>query len=85
MRGRSLNQSQRVVIVVGLAVALYAFGEWLTGLGSNLNVGWVAYAPLGSQSNITGLHPWVRLVIWIILIALWVGASLRLLRSKTPT
>jgi hypothetical protein len=82
--GHSLNQSQRVVIVIGLAVALCALGDWLTGLGSNLNYGWVAYAPLGNQDNFTGLHPWVRLLIWIVLIAFWVAASLMLFKSRSP-
>jgi len=82
MKGHPLNQSQRIVIIVGLAFALYVLGEWLNGLGSTLNYGWVAFAPLGNQINNVGLHPWVRLVIWIVLVALWVAVSLRLLRSK---
>lgn len=85
MKGSSLNHSQRKVIVVGLAFALYVLGEWLNGLGSNLNYGWVAYAPLSNQVNNVGLHPWVRLIIWIALVAVWVAASLQLLKSKSPT
>lgn len=85
MKGHPLNHSQRVVIVVGLGVALCVLGEWLNGLGSNLNYGWVAYAPLSNQVNNVGLHPWVRLIIWIVLIALWLAVSVRFLRSETKS
>jgi hypothetical protein len=85
MRGNSLNRSQRLVLVVGLAAALYAFGLWLTGLGSNLREGWVAYAPLSNQFDITGLHPWVRLVVWILLIAVWAFTSAWILRDQLST
>jgi hypothetical protein len=85
VKNRPLNRSQRAVIVVGLGVALYMFGLWLTSLGSNLNYGWVAYAPLSDQTNITGLHPWVRHVIWILLIGVWVLVSVSLLKEKNPT
>jgi hypothetical protein len=79
VKNRSLNGAQRIVIVVGLGVALYALGEWLTALGSNLPYGWVAYAPVSGQFGPDGLHPWVRLLIWLALIALWVISSVRLL------
>jgi len=71
------------VLVVGLGTALCALGEWLSGLGSDLPNGWVAYAPLSHQFD-AGLHTWVRLVIWIALIALWVASSLWLLGAETP-
>jgi heme/copper-type cytochrome/quinol oxidase subunit 1 len=83
-----LNFAQRVVFVVGLAAMTSVFGTWLTGLGSRVNFGWVAYAPLSKSVNagdFGGLHPWVRLVLWLILIALWAGLSTLLLRTaKTP-
>jgi hypothetical protein len=72
------------VIIVGFTTALYALGEWLTGLGSNLPTGWVGYAPIGDQFSTVGLHPWVRLVIWIVLVAVWVFASVKLLGTKFP-
>lgn len=81
MRGRPLNHSQRIVAIVGLGIALYVFGTWFTGLGSNLPNGWVAYAPLSNQFNVTGLHPWVRLIIWIVLVAVWTLVSVWLLRD----
>jgi heme/copper-type cytochrome/quinol oxidase subunit 1 len=83
VRNHALNRAQRIVIVVGLGVALLALGEWLTALGSNLPYGWVAYAPLSGQFGPDGLHPWVRLIIWLVLITVWVLLSLRLLGTET--
>lgn len=84
MRIRQFNRAQRIVIVIGLGAAFYAFGGWLTGLGSKLPYGWVAYAPLSKQFNTVGVHPWVRLVIWLVLVAVWVFTSLVLLRTGPP-
>ena len=88
MRANRLNPGQRVVIVVGLGVALYFFGGWVTtrGIGAT---GWVAYAPLSDTYNtpspLGGLHPWVRLVIWLFLILAWVVVSIALLRSPASS
>lgn len=82
MRIHSLNRAQRVVIVVALGFALYVSGQWLTSLGTTLNYGWVAYAPLSKQLAPGGLHPWVQNLIWLVLIGAWAVVSLRLLRSK---
>jgi len=76
------------VVVVGLGVALFFFGGWATtrGIGAT---GWVAYAPLSNTYNTPGLpgalHPWVRLVIWLFLVLVWVIASVTLLRSSGPS
>lgn len=82
---RVLNRSQRVVIVIGLALALGVVGEWLTTLGSHPPTGWVAYSPLSSQNLYGGLHPWVRLVLWLLLITVWVVSSTVILRTSTET
>ena len=88
MKRASLNYSQRIVIVVGVGVALYFFGTWAMTWGTRGLTGWVGYAPLSNTATSTflgtGLHPWVRLVIWLILAAAWVGSSLVLLRSRYP-
>ena len=81
MRQR-LDRPQRVVLVVGLALTCYVFGTWMTNLHSSFT-GWAAYAPL--QNNAfqllnAGLHPWVRVVIWMIFIVFWTLVSLWLLR-----
>ena len=76
---------QRIVVLIGLAAGLFFFGDWLTTRGES--VGWVAYAPLSNSINSDGirpgLHPWVRLLIWLVLIAIWVVVGLLLLRSGT--
>jgi hypothetical protein len=83
---RGFNRAQRVVMVVGLGVGLYALGGWITTRGTLGASGWVAYAPLtntlNSPDGISGLHPWVRLLIWLLLILVWVVASAFLLRSQ---
>ncbi len=75
----SLNRAQRVVIVIGLAIALYVLGGWVTALGSHPPSGWVAYGPLSTQQVFGGLHPWVRLVVWVALVAVWVTSSVSIL------
>ena len=88
MRSGGLNRTQRVVIAIGFGLGLYAFGEWVTTRGGGAPFGWVAYAPL-SQANpldtVRGLHPWVRLVIWLALIVVWVVVSVWLLRAPTES
>jgi hypothetical protein len=83
MKDSSLNRAQRVVFVIGLALALYVLGGWLTQLGSRAPTGWVGYAPLSSTIVYGGLHPWVRIVIWLLLIAIWVAFSTTLLKTKS--
>lgn len=83
MKEPSLNRAQRVVVVIGLALALGSLGGWLTVLGSHPPNGWVAYSPLSSGNLFGGLHPWVRLVIWLLLVAVWVASSTALLRTRS--
>lgn len=77
---------QRVVVVIGLGIGLYFFGGWVT-TRDGFRTGWVAYAPLSNAVNTAnlrgpGLHPWVRLLIWLALIAVWVVVGVLLLRSR---
>ncbi len=85
---RRLNKGQRIVIVVGLGLALYFVGGWVTTRGTGAQFGWVAYAPLSTTYNTPdgpgGLHPWVRLIVWLVLILAWMVASVVLLRSPSP-
>jgi hypothetical protein len=85
MRIAHLNSRQRVVVVVGLGVALYVVGDWITTVTSSF--GWVAYAPLSNTVSEPpgGLYPWVRLVIWLVLILIWVFASVVLLRTGSDS
>ncbi|MGH3303340.1 MAG: hypothetical protein ACRDOK_16990 [Streptosporangiaceae bacterium] len=76
-----LGKAQRVVVVIGLGLALGAVGSYLVSLGSGLPRGWTGYAPLQLQVVPgIGMAPWLRLIIWLALIALWALASIRLLR-----
>jgi hypothetical protein len=86
MQRRRFNMAQRLVVVFGLGAVFYLIGGWVTSLDSAF--GWVGYAPLSTGSStfrtssfVGGFHPWVRFVIWFLLIAVWVGVSLTLLRS----
>jgi hypothetical protein len=87
MRSDGLNRTQRIVIVIGLGLGLYACGGWITTRGSGS--GWVAYAPLsntpGPSDAVGGVHPWVRLLIWLALIVIWVLASVWLLRPSSDS
>jgi hypothetical protein len=85
MHVHRLNVGQRIVIVSGLGITLLLLGHWMASLNTHLQSGWVAFAPQNGSVNIPtvgGLHPWVRLVIWVILVLVWVGASLLLLRNS---
>lgn len=85
---RRLNRGQRVVLIITLAAALYFVGSYVETLGRS---GWVAYAPLRDQAPYAplsdlphlGLHPWVRLILWLGLTILWAACSLALLRSPS--
>jgi hypothetical protein len=75
-----LSKAQRVLIVIALGLALDAVGRYLASLGGGRPTGWTGYSPL--QSLETGMAPWLRLIIWPVLIALWSAASIRLLRPS---
>jgi len=81
MRFRDWNARQRIVVVIGLGIALYFFGGWITT--RDTVTGWVAYAPLSNSVNFpgAGLPPWARLLIWLALILVWMVSSLALLRT----
>jgi hypothetical protein len=85
MRTRRVNRAQRMVVVVGLAAALWFVGGWATtSVGAT---GWVGYAPLTNAVNVPpgGLHPWARLLIWLALVLVWVLASFAVLRSSADS
>jgi heme/copper-type cytochrome/quinol oxidase subunit 1 len=78
-----VNQRQRIVVVIGLGLALGVVGEWVTNW-DNGSFGWVGYAPLSRATfgPDTGLHSWVRFLIWLVLAVLWTAISVWLLRSS---
>lgn len=77
-RARRLNLPQRLVLVAALAGGLAVLGSWVTG-GASSFTGWTGYAPLIPAPR--GLHSWARLLIWLGFIAVWMAASLWLLRG----
>lgn len=79
-----LNLGQRIVIVIGLGAALLIFGEWAMTWGTHFYTGWTGYAPLYSPT-VGGLYLWVRLLIWLALVAIWVLASAGVLRTSKRT
>ena len=83
MPARTLNLAQRIIMVIGLGIGLDVFGQWLVSRGTGATR-WVAYAPLtsGGYPPVGGIHPWVRMVVWLVLTAVWVLASVALLRSR---
>jgi hypothetical protein len=68
-------------VIIGFGLTLYTLGGWLTSLGSHPPMGWVAYSPLSTEDPFGGFHPWLRLIVWLVLIVLWVFASTALLRT----
>ncbi len=85
VRSRAFNFRQRAVVIVGFGAGLFFFGSWLTTRGGRQ--GWVAYAPLSNTVNASyppgvGLQPWVRLLIWLALVVVWVVVGVILLRSR---
>lgn len=79
-----LSKAQRVVVVIALGLALGALGSYLAILGSGAPFGWVGYAPLTSGFYPSArLHPWVPLVVWLVLIGVWALVSVRLMRPSS--
>jgi hypothetical protein len=78
-----VNQRQRIVVVIGLGVALGAVGGWVTSWGEHV-FGWTGYAPLSTATfgPGSGLHSWARFLIWVGLTALWTASSAWLLRTS---
>jgi hypothetical protein len=79
-----LSKAQRVVLVIALGLALGALGSYLASFGSGAAVGWIGYAPLTSGFYPGArLHPWVPLVVWLVLIGIWAVVSVRVMRPSS--
>jgi heme/copper-type cytochrome/quinol oxidase subunit 1 len=77
------------VAVIGLGLGLWYLGSYITTLGYPAPVfGWVAYAPL---SHATVSSPGADLtaaeqtLVWIGVIAVWVGLSCLILKNRTQS
>ena len=79
-----LNKSQRVVAVIAFGLAIGTLGSYLVNLGSGLASGWYAYAPLSNALFVPrGLHAWLRVIIWLVLIGVWALGSIWMLRPPS--
>jgi hypothetical protein len=81
-----LSKAQRIVVVVGLGLALVALGSYLAGLGqggaAGLAQGWAVPLTSGGFAP-ANPHPWVSLIIWLALVGVWTLASIRVLRPSS--
>jgi hypothetical protein len=80
-----LSKAQRIVVVVALGLALMALGSYLVTLGSGAGFHVVGGFSAGGGFSTTlgpGLKPWLRLIIWLVLIGAWALASVRVLRPS---
>lgn len=80
------NRFQQIVAVIGLGIGLWYVGSFVTSLGLPATAfGWVAYAPLSHATNIPGtdLTSAEQVLVWLALIAVWVGGSAIILKDRT--
>lgn len=82
MSPRRFNRSQRVVVVAALGVALYVLASWIVTWGSHLPYGSATFTNVSSPMFVGGLHPWVKVAIWLIAVALWSVTSIQVLRTR---
>ncbi len=77
-----LNLGQRIVLVIAWGAALRFVGLYL--MRPRLPTRWFAYAPLTHSTYYlaTGYRPWVRLAVWLVLLAVWAAGSLFVLRGR---
>jgi hypothetical protein len=82
-----LSKAQRIVVVVALGLALWAVGSYLAGLGqggaAGLAQGWAMPFTAGGGFAPASPHPWVSLIIWLVLVGVWALASIRVLRPSS--
>lgn len=71
-------------MVVAIGLALTALGSYLVTLGggAQFSAGGVFSAGGGFLPYGLGLKPWLRLMIWLVLIGTWAVASVRVLRPS---
>lgn len=75
----TLDFAQRIVLVVGMGLALCVFGLWITHIGSHSPAG---YRPmLLLRAGAGSLPRWARFLLWLVLIVAWSVASLWVLHQ----
>lgn len=79
-----LGLAQRIVLVVGLALALLTLGTYLMSIGNPAaDFGWFGYAPLARNAFVqagSGLSAWEQMLIWLGLIAAWTAVATVILK-----
>ena len=84
-----LGLSQRIVLVIALALFLGAVGIYLVTLGTpTAYLGGFGYTPLRPGINIIrgpDLPTWAQLLVWMGLILVWTVASVVVLRPAETT
>jgi hypothetical protein len=89
---KKLNLGQRIVLVVALGIFLAGVGRAVMHHARVLATGWTGFAPSvvtrrGSffvvQRAAVG-HPGLRLLILVVLFAIWVAGALWLLKDGGP-
>ena len=81
-----LGLAQRIVLIIGLALALLTLGTYVASIGNPTgNFGWFGYAPPTRRILVedTTLAPWHQLLIWLGLVALWTTASIVMLKRPS--
>jgi heme/copper-type cytochrome/quinol oxidase subunit 1 len=77
-----LNKPQRIVVVIAFGLAIATLASYLVNIGSVAS-GWYAYSPQTSALYAPrGLHAWLRVIIWLLLIGAWALGSIRVLRAS---
>lgn len=81
-----MNRAQRVVVTVGVGVALLSVGRSVELWQGASAGGYFAYAPLSTEAYpgapFLVRHPGLRLVLWLVLALAWTVMSLRLFSDR---
>jgi hypothetical protein len=77
-----LNFPQSIILIIGFGLVLFAFGQWVTHIGSNRLAG---LRVLLLRAGAGGLDPWARFLIWLFLIVVWSAGAMWLLHRPASS
>jgi hypothetical protein len=81
------SKTRRIAVLVGLALLLGALGGYVMKLGAGHQdfatppFG-LTLAPPQPPPEASALKPWMRVLIWLVLIGVWAFACIRLMRHR---